>query len=143
MNKLSKIALLCSEDNPLTVAFERVGIQVSSFTNSDDIIHFKPDCVIITSPQHAKLTPYPTYGLINLPREDYLELPRFLRNILTYDGYLTHSPELERMLKDILFGARKLGSSIYKMDLFSADKYIPGFIQFHEKTLIDKGYIPN
>jgi hypothetical protein len=37
---------------------------------------------------------------------------------MTYDGYLTVSPRLNTMLRDLMFGARKLNSSILKMGLY-------------------------
>lgn len=125
MTKLFKMAILVSEDSDLTFELEEIQtffshakIATKIFYVSDTILQYQPDCVIITSPQHAKLTPYPTYGLINKPRSEYLEIARFLRNVLTYDGYLTFSDRLKQFLGDILFGARKLNTSILKLDFF-------------------------
>lgn len=125
MTTLSKIAILISKDSHLTFEiaeiqtyFKAVNIETKLFHESESILEYIPDCVIVTSPQDGKLTPYPTYGLINKPRGEYLETPRFVRNILTYDGYLTFSPKATEMLGDLMFGTRKLGTSICKMDFF-------------------------
>ncbi len=122
---MKKIAILQGKDAKLTFeldelkrAFQAFNIETKVFFQQEPIMEYAPDCVLITSPQDGKLTPFPTYGFINRPRDEYLELPRFLRNILTYDGYLCSSPRLTQMLRDVMFGARKLGSTILKMDFF-------------------------
>jgi hypothetical protein len=96
----------------IRVAAKKLGIEVRSFRKSEDIVDFKPDFVLVFSCQAAKLTPFPTYGILNAPVDYYLQVPRFLRNVLTYDAYFTWSKEVERWLKDITFGVRKLCSPI-------------------------------
>ena len=127
MKTLSKIAILTHKDANLTFELEELqntlnksGITSKIFFDSDSILIYKPDCVFITSAQDGRLTPYPTYGLLNKPRGDYLEIPRFVRNILSYDGYFTFSPVLKQTLGDLMFGARKLGTGVLKLDLFPA-----------------------
>lgn len=127
MVKMNKVAILLNDDSNLTfelentvAAFKQANIEVEFFYESDSIIDFHPDCVIVTTPQDGKLTPYPTYGLINWPRQEYLSIPRFVRNILTYDGYFTTSAELKQTLNDLMFGARKLGTSILDFDFYPA-----------------------
>lgn len=127
MTQLSKIAILNNDDSGLTFelaelqeSFSRMGINSKVFYNSQSILEYQPSCVIVTSPQEAKLTPYPTYGLLNKPKGEYLELARFLRNLMTYDGYLTFSDQTKQMVGDVMFGLRKLGSSIVKLDVFPA-----------------------
>lgn len=125
MKTLSKIAILVSKDANLTFELEelqnsltKVDVISKLFYDNDSILAYKPDCVFITSPQDGRLTPHPTYGLINKPRSEYLEIPRFIRNILSYDGYFTFSPVLKQTLGDLMFGARKLGTGILKLDFF-------------------------
>jgi hypothetical protein len=127
MKTLSKIAILVSKDANLTFELEdlqnslaKSGVVSKLFYDSDSILGYKPDCVFITSPQDGRLTPYPTYGLINKTRGEYLEIPRFVRNILSYDGYFTFSPILKQTLGDLMFGARKLGTGVLKLDFFPA-----------------------
>ncbi|HEX4045682.1 MAG TPA: hypothetical protein VHZ76_08470, partial [Gammaproteobacteria bacterium] len=158
MTTLKKIACLINQDENLTFELEdlaegllALGIETKICEDNDSILSYQPDCVLITSPQDAKLTPFPTYGILNQPRDFYLETPRFLRNILTYDGYFTFSPRLKQMIGDVLFGARKLGSSIGQLDLFSLatefetpliDKtslvviFEPNFVKSHFKKAI-------
>ncbi len=92
----------------LRIAFARMAIECKWFEASEQIDAFAPDCVLVTSHQDPKLTRFPTYGLMMSPMHDFLGVPRFVRNILTYDGYLTHSPVIKRILGDLTFSARKL-----------------------------------
>lgn len=126
--KLKKIALLgrkkeISQDeiDRLQRIFLKNKIDLAFFEKSEDIDFFEPDCVIAMTPQDAKLTHYPTYGLMDRPVADYLELPRFVRNVLTYDAYLTISPKTKQALQDMIFGARKLGSLVSHFS-FSLEK---------------------
>lgn len=84
--------------------------------DSDDIITHAPDCVISLSPEVPKLTHFPTYGLMQKPIDTYLELPRYVRNILTYDGFLTTCDKTKESLQDLMFGARKLDTEIAHFD---------------------------
>ena len=92
----------------LRTAFARMGIEFETFDRSEKIDAFAPDCVLVTSLQDPKLTKFPTYGLIALPLHEFLHIPRFVRNLLTYDGHLTISPVLKRIIGDLTFSARKL-----------------------------------
>lgn len=92
----------------LRAAFARMGIAFEVFGKSEDIDSFAPDCVLVTSLQDPKLTKYPTYGFIDQPMHAFLHVPRFVRNLLTYDGHLTISPVLKQIVGDLAFSARKL-----------------------------------
>lgn len=92
----------------LRVAFARMGIEFASFAKSEEIDAFAPDCVLVASPQDPKLTKFPTYGLVDRPMHAFLNVPRFVRNILTYDGHLILSPVLRQIVGDLAFSARKL-----------------------------------
>ncbi|HEY7611107.1 MAG TPA: glycosyltransferase [Alphaproteobacteria bacterium] len=92
----------------LRIAFARTGIECEWFDRSDAIDAFQPDCVLVTSHQDSKLTKFPTYGLVAAPMHHFLGVPRFVRNLLTYDGYLTLSPVTKQILGDLTFSARKL-----------------------------------
>lgn len=92
----------------LRTAFARMGIAFELFDKSEAIDAFAPDCVLVASPQDAKLTKFPTYGLIDQPMHAFLNVPRFVRNLLTYDGHLTTSPVLKQIVGDLVFSARKL-----------------------------------
>jgi hypothetical protein len=92
----------------LRLAFARMGIEFALFAKSEEIDAFAPDCVLVTSLQDPKLTKFPTYGLIDQPMHAFLQVPRFVRNLLTYDGHLTISPVLKQIVGDLTFSARKL-----------------------------------
>lgn len=72
-----------------TLAAEKIGIEVRVLASSDDIRGFDPDFVITITYQEPKLTSYPTYGLVTMPVTWVRDIPRFVRNILSYDGYIT------------------------------------------------------
>jgi hypothetical protein len=138
---IKKIAILvphAERDNTniemLDALAKSKGMISKLFYISDDIDAFAPDCVIALSPQDAKLTRYPTYGFIDKPTKEYLGLPRYIRNILTYDGYITSMSENAQMLEDLLFGARKLNSLIEPISHLET---------LHSETLINKGYVPD
>lgn len=101
--------------------------QVESYfvTESNDIIAHSPDCVIVLSPEIPKLTHFPTYGLMQQPMSIYLELPRYLRNILTYDGYLTICDKTQQSLEDLIFGARKLNTKVARFDFTESSNLSP------------------
>lgn len=90
---------------------KKFGIEVRELRNSCDIVDFSPDFVLSLSHQDPKLTPFPTYGVMTAPQSFY-ETPRFIRNILTYDGYLTVTDQMSEWLTDICFGARKISTPI-------------------------------
>lgn len=133
---LRKIALLIPQDEPknefdffsfYTVAIKNK-IEIKLFEKSEEIDAFAPDCVLAFSPMDAKLTRYPTYGLLNRDIQHYFELPRFTRNLLTYDGYLTISAHNKELLSDLLFGSRKLNSEIAFFD-FTPLSYKSTYVQ--------------
>jgi hypothetical protein len=88
-----------------------MGIEARELRDSADIIDFDPDFVLSISHMDPKLTPYPTYGVMTGPSAWY-ELPRLVRNILTYDAYLTVTPGMKEWLSDLTFGARKTDTPI-------------------------------
>jgi len=140
---VKKVAILTRWDNDtsfhlkeLQEAFQRASIEACVFNENESILSYKPDCVLVTTPQEGKLTPFPTYGLLDLPREKYLEVPRFVRNILTYDGYLTSSSGLRQLIGDLMFGARKLSSSICHFDFFAANTYKQPALDKLKKSIV-------
>jgi hypothetical protein len=92
----------------IVTAAVRLGIETQLFEKSEDIPAFKPDFVIAVSVQDPKLTAFPTYGLIDSVPARYGRTRRFIRNICSYDAYLTPSAEVRQWLRDLCFGAHKL-----------------------------------
>ena len=88
-----------------------MGVEVKAFKGSQDIINYEPNFVLSLAHQDPKLTPFPTYAVLTAPTRWY-ETPRFIRNILTYDGYLAVTPGTGEWLEDLTFGARKIDTPI-------------------------------
>ena len=86
-------------------------VDVIETGKAQEILDFSPDFVLSLSHQEPKLTPFPTYGVLTAPVRWY-NTPRFVRNILTYDGYLTVTPGTKQWLQDMCFGIRKLDMNI-------------------------------
>jgi hypothetical protein len=111
-----KIAVLVREESLITpaelgrlqIALDRLGVIMRTFEKSEDAITFEPSLVLSFSLQDAKLTKYPTYGVLCGPVEQLAKRPRFVRNLLSYDACFATHPAILRFVKDIRFGARKL-----------------------------------
>lgn len=117
---MKKLALLAPIGNPAvreglartTLVARRLGLDARTFTKSEDVVDFAPDCVLAWSCQDPKLTPFPTYGVLPPPVEQYSRTKRFLRNVLTYDASLTLSEPVRRWVTDLAFGARKFSCPV-------------------------------
>lgn len=87
--------------NRFILAAKRLFITAKMFAKSEDVESFDPDFIITHTYQEPKLTHYPTYGLLTMPIAWVKDVPRFVRNILTYDGFLTSSPSVINWLTDL------------------------------------------
>lgn len=96
----------------IAIAAERMGIEAKAFRRSEDILPFEPDFVLSLTHQDAKLTPFPTYGVVTAPSRYYMQTARFVRNVLTYDAYFTVSDTVVRWLKDVQAGSGKIRAPI-------------------------------
>lgn len=88
-----------------------LGVEARALRDSQGIIAFEPDFVLSIAHQDPKLTPLPTYGVMTAPTSWY-KTERFVRNILTYDAYLTVVPGVKTWLEDLAFGARKINAPV-------------------------------
>ncbi|MGE3839977.1 MAG: hypothetical protein AB7I50_00170 [Vicinamibacterales bacterium] len=112
---MRRIALLAPIGTPAirealartTLVARRSGIDARTFIKSEDVVDYEPDCVLAWSCQDAKLTSFPTYGVLTPPSSQYMRTRRFIRNVLTYDASLTLSEATRRWVADLAFGARK------------------------------------
>ena len=75
-------------------AANKRNIEIKLFGCSEEVESFNPDFVIGMTYQEAKLTRFPTYLNFNVPVSMIRDVPRFVRNILTYDGFFTASPTI-------------------------------------------------
>lgn len=98
----------------LIKSLKAAAIECNLYENSNHLIDsgFIPDCVLVLDPHEPKLTHYPTYAILDSNPSFLLSYKRFIRNILMYDGHLTNSPLTKKIVEDLMFGARKLGSSV-------------------------------
>jgi hypothetical protein len=88
-------------------AAETMGIEARMLASSNDVASFDPDFIIPITYQEPKLTPYPTYGLLTMPVSWVKDSARFVRNILSYDGYLTVSTSVIQWLMKICHAHNK------------------------------------
>lgn len=89
-------------------------IECNVYEKSEDIIAsaFIPDCILVIEPHEPKLTEYPTYLVTDESADFLFSTKRFVRNILTYDAYLTSSHHTKKLLEDLIFSSRKIGSEV-------------------------------
>ncbi|WP_310428848.1 glycosyltransferase [Chamaesiphon sp. VAR_48_metabat_135_sub] len=93
----------------ICIAGARLGWEVIEVGSADAIKSFNPDFVLALHFMTPKLTGFPTYGCMWNPTSFFEQWnpDRSRKNILSYDGYLSSSPQIEIWLKDILFGRDK------------------------------------
>jgi hypothetical protein len=89
-------------------AGKNLGIEVRVFAKSENIADFDPDFVVNITYQEGKLTKYPTYVSLNIAPSLVYEVPRFIRNILSCDGFLTISPSVVEWLTTLCAANNKV-----------------------------------
>lgn len=82
-------------------AGKNLSIDIQIFASINDVKDFDPDFVINITYQEGKLSNYPTYVSLNIPIFFLKDVPRFVRNILTCDGFLTVSPSVVNWLNKL------------------------------------------
>ena len=85
------------------IAARNLGWQVLEAVTSDDIMRFRPDCILATHYSSPKLTEFITLGMMTNPVQYFGDSEEHIRNILSYDGYLSGSPRITQYLRDLLF----------------------------------------
>lgn len=88
-------------------ALHNLGWQADRVVTSDDVVRFRPDCVIATHYTTPRLTGFPTIGMMTNPPQYFDLFPNSVANVLSYDGYLTGSAEISAYLTDLLFSTGK------------------------------------
>ena len=84
-----------------------LGWEAEEFGSSVEINRFSPDFVIALHFRTPKLTRFPTYGNMVTPPSFFADDRQFVRNVLSYDGYLYSSEHIKSWLKDSLYLTRK------------------------------------
>lgn len=87
----------------ISLAATHLGWEAKEVASSIEINQFAPDLVICLHFRVPKLTKYPTYGCFWDPPAFFESDPQFIKNILSYDGYLCGSNLLEQWLKDTYY----------------------------------------
>lgn len=85
----------------------RLGFDALKVVTSDDILRFRPDCVLVTHEMVPKLTPFPTLGPLWSPCVFYADDPVRRKSILSHDGWLCGSEKIAEWLGDFLYGQGK------------------------------------
>lgn len=85
----------------------RLGWQASEVDTATEIKRLQPDFVIALHNNSPKLAEFPTYGCMWNPPSFFEGTELFVKHILTYDGYLTSSPTLDRWLHQLLYATPK------------------------------------
>jgi phosphoglycerol transferase len=86
----------------LIIAGNRIGVEIITTVTSDDIYKANPDFVIATHEYTPKLTEYLTIGAMWSPPSFFKNDIERVRNVLSYDGYLSGSLNVTHYLQDIL-----------------------------------------
>jgi hypothetical protein len=76
-------------------------IDTEVFAGTQGLEEYDPDFVINKTYQEGKLSKYPTYLHLVIPFGLIKDVPRFVRNIMTYDGYLIASPSIVDWLNQL------------------------------------------
>lgn len=95
----------------MCLAGEKLGWEIIEVGSSSIIKSFKPDFVLALHFSTPKVTGFPTYGCMWNPVSFFKEWDnkdKALKNILSYDGYLSSSPQINTWIKDILYGTGKI-----------------------------------
>lgn len=108
----------------IILAAKALGYEATECRRSSEVNRLKPDFVLSISHQDAKLTRFPTYGVITAPTA-WLSTPRFLRNLLTYDGYLTVSDKVGRYIRDLLFSVQKVAEVEFYANTYPRTDFHP------------------
>lgn len=91
----------------LILAATNLGWEAIEVGSSDDIWRYHPDFVLSLHFKTPKLTSFPTYGCLWHPAVLIETDEQFTRNILSYDVFLTSSPQTDQWLADRLYNTPK------------------------------------
>ena len=109
----------------LDFAFKRLGFATVLSLAADDFVQENADLIISTSMSNAKTTNILTYGIIAKKASDWLKDELYVRNALTWDSYIVSSEEQTKIIKDLVFGARKTGCKYFDMATITSSSALP------------------
>jgi hypothetical protein len=85
-------------------AAQRIGVELVACVDEKDIEACRPDFVMTVASSVAKITDFPTYLTVHEPKALFLEQPQRMRNLFSFDGYLTVSESLVGFIRDFCAG---------------------------------------
>jgi hypothetical protein len=88
----------------LRIAAERIGHELVHLSTSEETLAARPDFVLAVASTQPKTTDIPTFGVIHEPRTRFWEKIDYFHNLLSYDGWLTISENLEVFLRNMAAG---------------------------------------
>lgn len=78
----------------------RIGVELFDCANEDQIEACRPDFVIAVATSVPKITDFPTYVTVHEPKSYLFDMQGRIRNLFSFDGYLTISDSLDRFIRD-------------------------------------------
>lgn len=91
----------------LYLAAVGLGWEAAEVHTAADLKAVQPDFVIALHNNSPKLAEYPTYGCMWNPPAFFEGTERYVKQVLTYDGYLTSSKAIDRWLHHLLYTTPK------------------------------------
>jgi len=85
-----------------------LGWEVLEALTALEIKTFQPDFVIALHNNSPKLSECPTYGCMWNPPSFFEGTEQYVKNVLSYDGYLTSSQAIDRWLHHLLYNTPKV-----------------------------------
>jgi len=89
----------------MVAAGRAIGVTVVPCADEHAIEACAPDFVLSVTAGVAKVTDFPTYLTVHVPIPVMIDIGVCFRNLYSYDGYLTVSDSLARVIRDVTFGA--------------------------------------
>ncbi len=91
----------------LSLAAKRVGWTAVEVRTAAELKAFRPDFTIALHNNSPKLAEFPTYGCMWNPPSFFEGTEKYVKHVLTYDGYLTSSKAIDRWLHHLLYTTPK------------------------------------
>jgi GT2 family glycosyltransferase len=91
----------------ISLAATNLGWKAEEVATSIEINNLKPDIVLATHIRTPKLTGYPTYGCMWSPPIWFEQEEILLKNVMSYDAYLSSSDSVNLWIEDLLYCTSK------------------------------------
>jgi hypothetical protein len=88
----------------MAAAGRAIGVDVVACADEHDIERCRPDFVLCVTAGVAKIVDVPTYLTVHVPASVLIGNPVCFRNFFSFDGYLTISDSLARLIRDATHG---------------------------------------